>query len=700
MRKLIKWMLCALLMLNTAACSKSNETKLYEPGTYTAVSKGFGGDINLTLTVDESSITDVEIIGDHETANIGSKAVEEMKQQILDAQGDEVDGVSGATVTSNAIREALKAAINQAKGISLEEVKLNDGEYTSQASSYAEINGLATTGSLTMKVTIKNHKIDTIEVPEFTDTDIIGGMAFPMLSEKVIKTQSMNIDAISGATVSSNAFFTALSDCIEQAGGDVSLLKNVEYEKAEPKSEEITTDILVIGAGMAGLTAAIEAAEQGANVILLEKNNVYSSSTTRSLGFIVGADTETQKANDIEDSSEAFYQDIVSLYEGEEALDLDLIHKMAYESSELNTWLSNHGLEFTGVINKSDKGERAVKRIHTTASGSVVTSTLVKAAEDAGVKILMGTPATSLIQESDGSISGALATNNNGDTITIHAQSTIVAAGSYTNDEALFNELNPLINNIAYACGSGEGDAYRWFKEVGADIVEIPYTQFMYYSYATSFEEFPEVIPNSPDNPVYDILLVTGGAERVTAEDNFCFEFTKENWIRGYNEGYAIVGAEFAEKYPILMKNVLNNVVPGSGLPFAYQADTIAELAQQTGLDVDVLESTVNRYNELCDQGIDADFGKDSQYMQHLDAPYTIIRLPMITTDGYTGARINENSQVLDTNGEWIKGLYAAGSCADGQTVSVNYFGCGTSLMTCGVFGRAAAIHAVSQLNK
>ena len=373
---------------------------------------------------------------------------------------------------------------------------------------------------------------------------------------------------------------------------------------------------------------------------------------------------------------------------------------MAFDSSELNTWLSDHGLEFTNVINKSTKGERAVKRIHTTASGSEVTSTLVEAAEKAGVKILMGTPATSLIQENDGSISGALATNGNGDSITIHAQSTIVAAGSYTNDETLFNELNPLINNIAYACGSGEGDAYRWFKEVGADIVEIPYTQFMYYSYATSFEEFPEVIPNSPDNPVYDILLVTGGAERVTAEDNFCFEFTKENWIRGYNEGYAIVGAEFAEKYPILMKNVLNHDVPGSGLPFAYQANTIAELAEQTGLDADTLQATVDRYNELCDKGIDEDFGKDSAYMKRLEGPYTIIRLPMITTDGYTGARINENAQVLDSNGEWIKGLYAAGSCADGQTVSVNYFGCGTSLMTCGVFGRAAAIHAASQLNK
>lgn len=121
----------------------------------------------------------------------------------------------------------------------------------------------------------------------------------------------------------------------------VSILKSIEIEKAEPKIEEITTDVLVIGAGMAGLTAAIEAAEQGAEVLLLEKNLVYSSSTTGHQVLLSEPIPKIQKANGIEDSEEAFYQDIVSLYEGEEQLDLNLIHKMAFDSSELNTWLSD-----------------------------------------------------------------------------------------------------------------------------------------------------------------------------------------------------------------------------------------------------------------------------------------------------------------------------------------------------------------------
>ena len=237
-------------------------------------------------------------------------------------------------------------------------------------------------------------------------------------------------------------------------------------------------------------------------------------------------------------------------------------------------------------------------------------------------------------------------------------------------------------------------------EEVGADIVNVEYTQFMYYAYATTITEFPEVIPNSPDNPVYDVLLVGGNAKRLTAEDNFCFEFTKENWNLGYNEGYAIVDQEFMDTYPIFYKDMMNCTVPSDNKPFAYSGETAAELAEPLGLDAETLQATINRYNELCDKGVDEDFNKDSKYMNKLEGTLYIVRLPQITTDGYTGARINGNGQVIDTNGNPITGLFAAGSCADGQVTSVNYYGCGTSLLTCTTFGRAAAKYAVSLLNK
>lgn len=707
MKKLFSYVLSMTMLLSLASCGskKSGDSSgIYTPGTYTASAKGFGGDVTVTLTVDSNSITDVSIVGDEETPTVGGAALEELTNQVKEAGSKEIDGVTGATLTSNAVKEAVASALSEAKGESEEvgALEMTDGTYTATTTSYAEANGLATTGSMTMNVEIKDNKIVSIDVPESTDTDVIGQMAFPILSEEVVEAQSLAVDSVSGATVSSNAFMTALKDCITQAGGDnaVKALEAVEVAKPEAKTEEYDTDILVIGAGMAGLTAAIEAANDGANVILLEKNKVYSSSTTRSVGYIIGAGTDVQQASGIDDNGEKFAEDIYALYQDEETLDADMLKNMALHSGEQISWLEDEGVTFDTVIRKSEKGERATPRIHTTKGGGYVTSALVKAAEEAGVTMMLGTPATSLIQDEEGTITGAKATNSYGDDITIHASSTIVCAGSYTNNEELFNELNPRINNIGYACGSGEGDAYNWFKEVGADIVNVEYTQFMYYAYATTLDAMPEVIPNSPDSPVYDILLVGGNSKRLTAEDNFCFEFTKENWNLGYNEGYAIVDQEFMDTYPIFYEQMTTKNVPSDNKPFAYSGTTAKDLAEPLGLDADVLQETIDRYNELCDKGIDEDFNKDSKYMNKLEGTLYIVRLPQITTDGYTGARINENGQVLDTTGNPIQGLFAAGSCADGQVTSVNYYGCGTSLLTCTTFGRAAAKYAVSLLQK
>ena len=125
----------------------------------------------------------------------------------------------------------------------------------------------------------------------------------------------------------------------------------------------------------------------------------------------------------------------------------------------------------------------------------------------------------------------------------------------------------------------------------------------------------------------------------------------------------------------------------------------IKDLAEQANLDPEVLSATLERYNELCEKGVDEDFNKPAQYLEKINAPYYLLRLPTIVTDGYSGAKINENSQVIAKDGNPIEGLYAAGSCAVAQMSSVRYYGCGTSILIGGVYGRIAAQHAVGQIN-
>ena len=700
MKKFITFVLTAAMLAGCSApASSAPAAGKYTAGTYSATEQGFGGDVTVTITTDAASITNVEIVGDGETPTVGGAALETLVEQIKTAQSAEIDGVSGATVTSTAVKNAAAKAIAQAEGSEMAAAELNmtDGTYTAKATSYDEENGLYCPGELTMTVEVKDNKVASVTVDPYTDTDIIGGMAFPILAERVVETQSLAIDMVSGATVSSGAFMAALKDCLTQAGGAdaVEAMAAVEVAKEAAETVEIETEVLVIGAGMAGLSAALSAAQEGAKVTLVEKNLVYSSSTTRSVGYIIGGGTDVQAEHGIEDTAEKFAEDLVSLYSGEAELDVELLRSMAANSKETLEWVEHDGgVHFDDVIRKSAKGERATPRIHTTPSGGYVTSCMVNAAVNAGVEMLMGTPAVSLIQAEDGSITGAKCTNGKGDDITITSNATIVCAGSYTDNMELFHELNPRIDNIGYACGSGVGDAYNWFKEVGADIVNVPYTQFMYYAYGSTFTAMPEVIPNSPDTPEYSVLLVAGNSERVTAEDNFCFEFTKENWNLGYSEGYCIVDQEFMDTYPVFCEQVMNSVVPNTDKQFGYSGETAADLAAAVGLDADKLTATVDRYNELCEKGTDDDFDKDPQYLNKLEGTLYIVRLPMITTDGYTGARINMDAQVVDTTGTPIKGLYAAGSCADGHVTSVNYYGCGTSLLTCATFGRRAGAHA------
>lgn len=272
MKKIFTLFICFLMVISLSAC-KSQST--YTPGTYTGSAQGFGGLVEVVVTVDDSKIKEVTINAEKETESIGQAAAESLVSVILDKQSSEFDGVAGASVTSAAVKEALQKALDAAMGKEAQGATLDmkDGTYTATAISYAEENGLAKPGTLNVEVVIEGNKISSINVVDYTDTDVIGGMAFPILADEIVASQSLAVDVVAGATVSSNAFIQAVKDCVNEAGGEasVSALAEVSIAKPEATSTNYDTDILVIGAGMAGLSAALEAAQQGANVILVER---------------------------------------------------------------------------------------------------------------------------------------------------------------------------------------------------------------------------------------------------------------------------------------------------------------------------------------------------------------------------------------------------------------------------------------------
>ena len=657
--------------------------------TYTGTAKGFGGDVTVVLTCKDGIITDVSVTGEMETKEFGGAALPQLATQILEKQGADIDGVAGASVTSAAVRDAAALALREAAGnADAEPVTVADGVYTGTAMGFMS--------EVTTDVTLKDGKIEDIAVTSIADTGMIGNTAAAMLADEIVRTQSLAVDSITGATVTSGGVLIAVANALESAGADILAYKNVPVEKRAAITEEKQADVVVIGAGIAGITAAITAAENGADVILLEKQGVFGGSTTRSEGMIMGAGTDFQAENGVEDSADAMFADMMAVYNDEPTLDVNLLRKTVDESGPMINWYLNHGVQFEHLEAISAIPPRHIRRSHVSyGAGDGLMEKMVAAAQSNDkITILMKTPAIALIQE-NGAVVGVKATNTYGDDITIHAANTILCAGSYGGNMDLLAELNPNITAISYT-GSGDGDGWTLAKEAGAKMIDIGYMAGSYMYFPYGYWDGAAVLPGSPTQAYFNTIQVDSKGTRLVNEDAFTFDYGDPLFDNGDQFGWSIVGKAFDEAHPELYLEGLDDrfTVNGKEYCITYKADTLDELAELTGMDASTLKATVERYNASCDAGVDEEFGKDPQYMERVDAPYVAYMLTAVVSDGYSGCAINEKAQVLDEEGNAIPGFYAAGACALPQIIGNRYFGCGSLIMTSGVFGHIAGEQA------
>lgn len=214
---------CALLSMAlalTLACAAGAmaEDTAYIPGTYESEAAGFGGAVKVALTVSDKEITDLTITGDNETPAIGAAALPTLQEQLLAAQSAEIDGVSGASVTSGAVREAAATVFALAHGEEppKTEVKVPEGVVLGENEYYGEDEN-AMGGKLSLKVTYVDGVIKAITVLEQHESEGLGTTAILKLSSEMIKNNTTDVDAMAGATISSNAFKRAVDQAISSA---------------------------------------------------------------------------------------------------------------------------------------------------------------------------------------------------------------------------------------------------------------------------------------------------------------------------------------------------------------------------------------------------------------------------------------------------------------------------------------------------
>lgn len=675
-------LLCAFAMVSSlTACGNKDaeptpEAGIYTPGTYSASVQGFNGAVEVTVEVDANSITDVTIVGTEETAEIGGKAMETMAEEIL-TKGEEVDTVANATFTSTAVKEALSKALAQARGEEKNAGGMTAGTYTATAKGKNE---------LTVSVTLSENAIESVEVTDHTETYGLGygisAAPIETIPAAIVANQSLAVDSVASATLTSAAIKTAVADCIAQAGGDSSdFMTPVEHNTED---ETYTTSILVVGAGAAGLAAAVTAQEAGADVLVMEKTGVTGGSTSRSGGKILAAGTKWQEAQDQQDSAEMMYEFLMS-YDVDGLMNADLVKQFCDNSLENIMWLSDRGVQVQDV--EPIHSSLTPWRVHNTQGGGgmtdgiggQITAPLTNSFEENGGKILYNCEATKLLTDENGAVIGVEGKKANGGTVTVKADNVILATGGFAHSEEYLEPYKSFLpSNGSGVPTTNVGDGLRMATEIGAKYDFNPGMQLVYVNYDCYIgiaEESGLIVNNAANRVVNEWTYQSHVASAVARTDSPVAYYITSTKDGVCSEPYAMV------QWGVSMET----------LNYSYKASSLDELAELAGLDAESLKATVARYNELCTNGNDEDFGKPAEYMIPVEGD-TYYAFPMYPSTSVTfgGLQLNSKAQVLDTNDQPISGLYAAGEVAFGGLFSDEYPCCGMAIGSAVYFGRTA----------
>ena len=493
--------------------------------------------------------------------------------------------------------------------------------------------------------------------------------------------QSIAIDTVAGATITSEAILAAVADAIQAAGGNPDDYRKA-VEAAAPvagETEYLSADVVVVGAGGAGLSAAIEATAKGASVIVLEKMPHVGGNTAICGGLVPGPGTELQKLSGIDDSPAKYIEDIETATAG--TCDPELVKVAVDEAVDLVPWFESLGAEFLKVVPFAG---HTVDRLHQekSLSGAGIAKVLKDAAEKNGAQILLETPATELIQDADGKIVGVKAKRANGTEVEIAAKAVILAAGGFAGNQEMLAEYIPEMAGVGL-CGSpaNVGDGIKMGLAVGADVAYID-------SYCPHASVNPEkVYLVTWEAYMRGGILVNGDGERFVNEP------------MGYAKCAPIVAAQ--KNVYMIIDDYIRSVVEKMATydDVTVKAANVTELANAIGIDADKLAATIEAYNQSVVTGSDA-YGR-TRFEKPLEGNLYAINVEtfMLFTTG--GLRIDADARVLDTPGAVIPGLYSAGENAGTGVTGHGYAGyiTGDGLLSALTFGRIAGRNAADLVN-
>ena len=605
------------------AKSASTSSDAGVSGDFTATAKGFGGDVSVTLTLTDGAITGCTAEGKDETEGVGSQAIAKMPGEIAENGSIAVDGVSGATITSTAIKEAAAAALTAAG--------LNPDDYKTAV-------------------------------------------------EKDAAAEDSTVDA----------------------------------------------DVVVVGAGGAGMTAAITAAAEGKSVVILESQSMVGGNSVRATGGMNAGKTVYQDENEFGESAGvektlktaaekyadnetitalaktvseqwAAYQanptgyfDSVELMEldtmigGKGINDPELVETLCANSADAIDWLDEHGITLHNV---SSFGGASVKRIHrpvnaegkTVSVGSYMIPLLQENCEKAGVKMMLDTTATEILTDANGAAVGVKATGASGETVTVNAKAVVLATGGFGANLDMVVKYKPELKGFMTTNAPGiQGQGIEMAQAIGAATVDMDQIQI-----------HPTVEANTA-------ALITEG---LRGDGAILINEEGKRFIDEVGTRDVVSAAEIAQTGSYSWLVVDQAMVDASSVIQGYikkgytvTGATYEELGKAMGVDAAAFAETMEKWNGYVEAKNDPDFGRTSFANPLNTAPYYAVKVTAGVHHTMGGLKINANTEVLNEKGEVIPGLFAAGEVTGGVH-GANRLG-GNAVADFTVFGRIAGAAA------
>lgn len=605
------------------AKSASTSSDAGVSGDFTGTAKGFGGDVSVTLTLTDGAITGCTAEGKDETEGVGSQAIAKMPGAIAESGSIAVDGVSGATITSTAIKEAAAAALTAAG--------LNPDDYKTAV-------------------------------------------------EKDASAEDSTVDA----------------------------------------------DVVVVGAGGAGMTAAITAAAEGKSVVILESQSMVGGNSVRATGGMNAGKTVYQDENEFGESAGvektlktaaekyadnetitalaktvseqwAAYQanptgyfDSVELMEldtmigGKGINDPELVETLCANSADAIDWLDEHGITLHNV---SSFGGASVKRIHrpvnaegkTVSVGSYMIPLLEENCKKAGVQILLNTTANEILTDANGAVAGIKATGSTGETVTVNAKAVVLTTGGFGANLDMVVKYKPELKGFMTTNAAGiQGQGIEMAEAIGAATVDMDQIQI-----------HPTVEANTA-------ALITEG---LRGDGAILINEEGQRFIDEVGTRDVVSAAEIAQTGSYSWLVVDQAMVDASSVIQGYikkgytvTGATYEELGEAMGVDAAAFAETMEKWNGYVEAKNDPDFGRTSFANPLNTAPYYAVKVTAGVHHTMGGLKINANTEVLNEKGEVIPGLFAAGEVTGGVH-GANRLG-GNAVADFTVFGRIAGAAA------